>query len=123
MAAGEREQAAATFAPFGSGRGARKGLSSSAMDRTLRLILTMLALLAGFAAAPAQARMSPADTAELERVEGGRAITGSSVSASSSEVQGQIRGERRDRAATRTRRPATVIVLIPSIQYGDRSLE
>ena len=93
------------------------------MDRTLRLFLTMLALLAGFAAAPAQARMTPAETAELERVEGGRGGSGSAIAAATAEVQGQSRTDRRDRDRTRARRPATVIVLIPSIQYGDRSLE
>ena len=91
------------------------------MDRTLRLVLTLLALLAGFAAAPASARMTPAETPELERVEGGR--SSSAIAAAAAESQAQARGERRDRERIRSRRPATVIVLIPSIQYGDRALE
>ena len=92
------------------------------MDRTLRLFLTMLALVAGLGATPAQARMTPAEMAELERVEGSRP-SGSAIAAATAEVQGQSRSDRRDRDRTRARRPATVIVLIPSIQYGDRSLE
>lgn len=92
------------------------------MDRTLRLLLTMLALVAGLGAAPAQARMTPAETAELERVEGGRSA-GSAIAAATAEVQGQSRTERRDRERVRARRTPPVMVLIPSIQYGDRALE
>lgn len=92
------------------------------MDRTLRLFLAMLALVAGLGATPAQARMTPAEVAELERVEGSRS-SGSAIAAATAEVQGQTRADRKDRDRTRVRRPATVIVLIPSIQYGDRSLE
>ena len=93
------------------------------MDRTLRLFLAMLALVAGLATAPAQARMTPAETAELERVDSPRGSGSSAIAAAAAEVQGQSRTDRRDRDRTRARRPATVIILIPSIQYGDRSLE
>jgi len=98
-------------------------ISSAAMDRTLRLFLAMLALVAGLASMPAQARMTPADVSELERVEGSRASGGSAIAAATAEAQAQSRSDRRDRDRVRARRPATVIVLIPSIQYGDRSLE
>lgn len=91
------------------------------MDRTLRLFLAMLALVAGLSSVPAQARMTPAETAELERVEGSRGGSGSAIAAATAEVQAQAKGERRERV--RVRRPSTVIVLIPSIQYGDRALE
>ena len=93
------------------------------MDRTLRLFLAMLALVAGLATVPAHARMTPADVAELERVEGSRTGGGSAIAAATAEVQGQARSDRRDRDRVRARRPATVIILIPSIQYGDRLLE
>jgi hypothetical protein len=98
---------------------------AAAMDRTLRLFLTLLAVLTGFTVAPAQARMAPADAAELERVEsGGRGNGGASaIAVQAAEVQGQATKERRDRERIRPRAPAKVIVLIPSIQYGDRLLE
>lgn len=95
------------------------------MDRTLRLFLTFLAVLTGFTVAPAQARMAPADAAEVERIEGGARTGGgvSAIAAQAAEVQGQASRERRDRERVRSRAPAKVIVLIPSIQYGDRLLE
>lgn len=93
------------------------------MDRTLRLILTMLALVAGFAVAPAQARMTPAESAEVERVDIQRGGATSAAQAAQAEVQAQARGERRDADRPRSRRSAAVRVLIPSIQYGDRLLE
>jgi len=92
------------------------------MDRTLRLFLAMLALVAGLGAAPAQARMTPADTAEMERVDSGRS-SGSAIATAAAEVQGQARGDRHERVNARQRRPATVVVMIPSIQLGDRPLE
>ena len=95
------------------------------MDRTLRLFLTLLAVLTGLAVAPAQARMAPADAAEVERVENGARTGGgaAAIAAQAAEVQGQATRERRDRERIRPRAPAKVIVLIPSIQYGDRLLE
>ena len=83
----------------------------------------MLALVAGLAVAPAQARMSPAETPELERVESGRNGGSSAIAAATAEVQAQSRTERRDRDRARPRAARSVIVLIPSIQYGDRLLE
>ena len=92
------------------------------MDRTVRLFLAFLALLGGIAAAPAQARMSPADTAEIERVDsiGHGGVTTSATNP----TQGQAATPQAVRERQRSRpRPAAVIVLIPSIQYGDRLLE
>ena len=93
------------------------------MDHTLRLFLTLLAVLTGLTVAPAQARMAPADSAEVERVENGARTGGgaSAIAAQAAEVQGQATRERRERI--RPRVPAKVFVLIPSIQYGDRLLE
>jgi hypothetical protein len=95
------------------------------MDRTLHFLLTLLAVLTGLTVAPAQARMAPADAAEVERVENGARSGGgaSAIAAQAAEVQGQATRERRDRERIRPRAPAKVIVLIPSIQYGDRLLE
>jgi len=91
------------------------------MDRTLRLFLTMLALLTGLAAAPAPARMAAPDTSEIERIEGGRSKVSAIVAATETQspTANRDRGERKPIRP----RPATVLVLIPSIQLVDRLLE
>ena len=91
------------------------------MDRTLRLILTMLALVAGLGSAPVQARMASADAAEVERVESAGGI--GLIAAASAEIQGRAGIERRDREPPKPRPPVTTIVVIPTIQFGDRARE
>jgi hypothetical protein len=93
------------------------------MDRSVKLLLTLLALLTGLSAAPAEARIRSADVADLERVEdslGGQASTAAAVAADRAgcAVQRQLR-ERE--AAPSSYAPATVV--IPSIRYGDRARE
>ena len=47
------------------------------MDRTLRLVLTLLAVITGLSAAPVAARMNGSESAEVERVEpAGRSVVG-----------------------------------------------
>ena len=91
------------------------------MDRTLRLILTMLALVAGLGSAPAQARLAAADAAEVERVEGVAGI--GLIAVAAAKVQDCTAAERREGCPTKPRPPVTTIVLIPSIQFGDRARE
>ena len=90
------------------------------MDRTVRLILTMLALVAGLGAAPVQARLASADPAEVERVESAVGIV--AVAYAVAEVRGQAGSQRPDRAPPKPKPPVTTI-LIPSIQFGDRARE
>lgn len=91
------------------------------MDRTLRLFLTMLALVAGLGSAPVQARLASADAAEFERVEnpGGIGL----IAAAAAQVQGRTVGERHDREQPKPRPPITTVVVIPTIQFGDRARE
>jgi hypothetical protein len=92
------------------------------MDRTMRLFLTFLALLTGLSAAPAQARMN-ADGAEVERVEASSRGGAGAIAAAAAEIGAQSAARPRgERERARPRPPATV-VLIPSIQYGDRARE
>ena len=91
------------------------------MDRTLRLILTMLALVAGLGSAPVQARMATSDGAEIERVESAGGV--SLIAAAAAKVQGCATVERRESCPPKPRPPVTTIVLIPTIQYGDRARE
>jgi hypothetical protein len=92
------------------------------MDRTVRLMLAFLALLGGVAAVPAQARMTPADSAEIERVDsiarGGSTVTTSAPAEARAPTPSDTRERQRPRP-----RPSSVVVLIPSLQYGDRLLE
>ena len=87
----------------------------------MRLILTMLALLAGFGVAPAQARIAAAETAGVERVEGTGSIA--AVAYAVAEVQTRSASERPDKAPPKTKSAVTTIVLIGSIQFGDRARE
>ena len=91
------------------------------MDRALRLILTMLALVAGLGSAPVQARLASADAAEVERVESPGGID--LVAAAAAQVQARTAGERRDREPPKPRPPVTTVVVIPTIQFGDRARE
>ncbi|WP_195908494.1 hypothetical protein [Novosphingobium sp. Gsoil 351] len=81
----------------------------------------MLALLAGFGAAPVQARIAAPDTAGVERVEGASGIA--AVAYAAAEVRARTGTERSDRAPPKPKPPVTTIVLIPSIQFGDRARE
>ena len=92
-----------------------------AMDRILRLLLTMLALVAGLGSAPVQARIASADPAEVERVESVGGV--SLISAAAAKVQGCAAAERRENCPPKPRLPVTTIVLIPTIQFGDRAHE
>jgi hypothetical protein len=91
------------------------------MDRTLRLILTMLALVAGLGSAPAQARIATADAAEIERVESAGGV--GLIAAAAAKVQGCAATERREACPPKPRPPVTTIVLFPAIQFGDRARE
>ena len=91
------------------------------MDRTLRLILTMLALVAGLGSAPVQARIATGDAAEIERVE---SVPGSGLIAVAAEcIQGRPATQRRESGQPRPRPRVTITVVIPTIQFGDRARE
>ena len=92
------------------------------MDRTLRLVLTLLAVLTGLSAAPVAARMNGGESAEVERVEpSGRSAVGA-IKAVVAEMGGQpVQRQKRERDTVRPRTATTVV--IPSIQYSDRSRE
>lgn len=90
------------------------------MDRTVRLFLTMLALVAGLGAAPVQARLASADPAEVERVEGVAGV--GLIAVVSAQILGRPGTQRRDREPARPKPPVTTI-LIPTIQFGDRARE
>lgn len=91
------------------------------MDRIVRLILTLLALLAGLGAAPVQARIASADPAEVERVDGVAGI--GLVAVATAEIRGRSGTERRESCAPKPRPRVTTIVLIPTIQFGDCARE
>ena len=91
------------------------------MDRILRLLLTMLALVAGLGSAPVQARLASADPAEVERVESPVGIA--EIAYAVAEIRGLTAVERPDKASPKPKPPVTTIVLIPSIQFGDRARE
>ena len=92
------------------------------MDRTLRLVLTLLAVLTGLSAAPVAARMNGGESAEVERVEpSGRSAVGA-IKAVVAEMGGQpLQRQKRELETPRPRASTTVV--IPSIQYSDRSRE
>ena len=92
------------------------------MDRTVRLLLTVLALLGGLSAVPAQARMSTIEGPEVERVEGSSKGGISAIIAAVAEIGAQAVQRRSDERRPRPKPPATTVV-IPSIQYGDRARE
>ena len=91
------------------------------MDRAVRLILTMLALVAGLGSAPVQARLASADPAEVERVESAAGIA--AIANAAAEIRGRTAVELPDKAPPKPKPPVTTIVLIPSIQFGDRARE
>ena len=92
------------------------------MDRTLRLVLTLLAVLTGLSAAPVAARMNGSESAEVERVEPSARGGVSAIKAVVAEIGGQaVQRQKREREAPRPRTSTTVV--IPSIQYSDRSRE
>ena len=92
------------------------------MDRTLRLVLTLLALLTGLSAAPVSARMNGGECAEVERVEPAGRSAVSAIKAVVAEMGGQaVQRQKREREAPRPRTTTTII--IPTIQFGDRARE
>lgn len=91
------------------------------MDRTVRLILTMLALVAGLGSAPVQARMASADPAEVGRVESLDRV--SLIVTAAAKIQGCANADRRESCPPKPKPPVTTTVLIPSIQFGDRARE
>jgi hypothetical protein len=92
------------------------------MDRSVKLLLTLLALLTGLTAAPAQARMCAADGAGVEQVEPARGgASGIAATLPAGERQARQR-QRRERELGRSPPPVNT-VLIPSIQLGDRARE
>ena len=91
------------------------------MDRTVRLILTMLALVAGLGSAPVQARMASADPAELGQVESLDRV--SLIVTAAAKIQGCANVDRRESCPPKPKPPVTTTVLIPSIQFGDRARE
>ena len=91
------------------------------MDRTVRLILTLLALVAGLGSAPVQARMASADPAEVERVESAAGIA--AIAYAAAEVRGKAGTDRPDREPRKLKPPVTTNVPISSIQFGDRARE
>jgi hypothetical protein len=91
------------------------------MDRTVRLLLTMLALFAGFGSAPAQARIVSPDAAGVERVEGSGVLTTAALA--TAEVQTTAGSGRTDRVQPKPKPTVTTIVIIPTIQFGDRARE
>ena len=91
------------------------------MDRAVRLILTMLALVAGLGSAPVQARLASADPAEVERVESAVGIV--AIACAAAEVRDRTATERLEKAPPRPKPSVTTIVLIPAIQFGDRARE
>ena len=91
------------------------------MDRTVRLILTMLALVAGLGSAPVQARIASADPAEVERVESTAGIV--AIAYAAAEVRGRSGADRTDKTPPKPRPSVSTVVLIPSVQFGDRARE
>ena len=92
------------------------------MDRTLRLVLTLLAVLTGLSASPVAARMNGSESAEVERVEPSARSGVSAIKAVVAEMGSQaVQRQKREREAPRLRTSTTVV--IPSIQYSDRSRE
>lgn len=86
-----------------------------------RILLTLLALLTGFAAAPVQARMCTSDPSGIEQVEGGRG--GSAAIAATIAANDGRTVQRQRRTRERKAAPAVRTVFLPTIQYGDRALE
>ena len=91
------------------------------MDRAVRLILTMLALVAGLGSAPVQARLASADPAEVERVESATGIV--AIAYTAAEVRDRPGFERPAKTSPKPKPAVATIVLIPSIQFGDRARE
>ena len=90
------------------------------MDRAVRLILTMLALVAGLGSAPVHAQLASTDPAEVERVESAAGIV--AIAYAAAEVRDRPGFERPAKTSPKPKPPVTTI-LIPSIQFGDRARE
>ena len=91
----------------------------------LRKLLTVLAILTGLAAinAPAQARISAVGGTGIERVDGGVHDRAGLIAVVSAKVLSQSGTERRESRLPKPRPRVTTIVLIPTIQFGDRARE
>ena len=91
----------------------------------LRKLLTVLAILTGLAAinAPAQARISAVGGTGIERVEEGVHDRAGLIAVASAKVQIRSGAQRRESCPPKPRQPVATIVLIPTIQFGDRARE
>ena len=91
----------------------------------LRKLLTVLAILTGLAAinAPAQARISAVGGTGIERVEEGVHDRAGLIAVASAKVQIRSGAQRRECGPPKPRPPVATIVLIPTIQFGDRARE
>ena len=91
----------------------------------LRKLITLLAILTGLAAitAPAQARLASSDTAGIERLNDGGSDRAGTLLAVAAEVRFRTGSERRDREPPKPRPQVTTVVVIATIQYGDRARE
>lgn len=93
----------------------------TAVDRFARLLLTMLALVAGLGSAPVQARVAAADAAEIERVESALGVA--TVAYAVVEVRGRTSADCPEKGPRKPKPTTSTVVLIPSIQFGDRARE
>lgn len=92
------------------------------MDRSVKLLLTLLVLLGGLSVAPAHARACLGATASIERIEaqhnGGAALV---------VARGHLESRARALSAVldsgREGHAAWAKVVTPTIRYGDQSLE
>ena len=91
----------------------------------LRKLLTLLAILTGLTAinAPAQARISAADAAGIERVDTTSSGAAGLTVVATAEVRHRTGTARRECCPPQPRPPLTTGVVIPTIQFGDRARE
>lgn len=91
----------------------------------LRKLLTLLAILTGLTAinAPAQARISAADAAGIERVDSASSDTAGLTVAATAEVRHRTGSARRECCPPQPRLPITTVVEIKTIHFGDRARE
>jgi hypothetical protein len=91
------------------------------MERPVRFLLTLLALLTGLSAAPAQARVSAVDSAGIEQVEAGQRAS-VALAASTAIAQAGRRLGRFPDPGARMRLPDTGVIT-PTVEDSDRALE
>lgn len=91
------------------------------MERSLRVLLTLLALLAGLAAPTAQAGVRPDAAAGVEQVEaGGLAVA---VMAASVAARNVPAAKRTWRGTEQRPLPRPLPLIVAAIERGDRALE